>query len=371
MPENQTGVLDVDATDANGDTEANSGLTYALTGGDDQEEFIIDTNTGVLSFINAPDFENPSDLDSNNVYEVAVTVTDSTNLTDTQLINVTVSDVNETPGGTTIEIEAEDIANVTGYRIENKSIASGGSMLSLLGQGGGEMGTATFNFAGASDNYNVIIGTFDENDGNASIDLIQGQTTIGTVLLDQNPGGNAPSANTKVEKTAASGVFINNGDSLTIKGNEDGAEHARFDYIRFEPVGSVMSDNPVISTSDSVTVPENQTGVSDLLRIQDEDLVRYNPSSGDLSLYFDGSDVGLRNRTEDLNAVSISDDELLLSTTGNFRVNALSGKNEDVFAFMDTTLGGNTSGSFGSDLLLDGSQSGFNGNVNGFDIEIG
>ncbi len=369
VPENQTSAIDVQTID-DIDSEG-SGLTYSISGGADASAFSINAETGVVTFNAAPDFENPIDDDGNNVYEVAVTVTDSTNLTDTQLINVTVSDVNETPGGTTIEIEAEDIANVTGYRIENKSIASGGSMLSLIGQGGGEMGTATFNFAGASANYNVIIGTFDEDDGNASIDLIQGQTTIGTVLLDQNPGGNAPSANTKVEKTAASGVFINNGDSLTIKGNEDGDEHARFDYIRFEPAGSVMSDNPVISTSDSVTVPENQTGVSDLLRIQDEDLVRYNPSSGDLSLYFDGSDVGLRNRTEDLNAVSISDDELLLSTTGNFRVNALSGKNEDVFAFMDTTLGGNTLGSFGSDLLLDGSQSGFNGNVNGFDIEIG
>ena len=178
--------------------------------------------------------------------------------------NITVSDINDIPGGTTIEIEAEDIANVTGYRIENKSIASGGSMLSLLGQGGGEMGTATFNFAGASANYNVIIGTFDENDGNASIDLLQGETTIGTVLLDQNPAGNAPSANTKVERIIASEVFINNGDSLTIKGNEDGAEHARFDYIRFEPVGSVMPVNPVISSLDSVTMPENQTGVLDV-----------------------------------------------------------------------------------------------------------
>ena len=104
MPENQTSVLDINATDANGENEGN-GLSFSLTGGVDQGEFTINPNIGALSFTSAPDFENPADNDENNVYEVEVTVTDSTNLKDTQLINVTVSDLNETPGGTTIEIE--------------------------------------------------------------------------------------------------------------------------------------------------------------------------------------------------------------------------------------------------------------------------
>ena len=109
----------------------------------------------------------------------------------------------------------------------------------------------------------------------------------------------------------------------------------------------------------------------DYLRVKDEDLVRYDPTSGDLSLYFDGSDVALRNNREDVNAASISDGELLLSTEGKFKVSGLSGQNEDIFSFAPSSIGEHTSGSFGSDLFFDGSESGFNGNVNAFDIGIG
>lgn len=97
VPENQTAVLDVNATDDNGDTEG-SGLTYSLTGGTDQGAFAIDANTGELSFNTAPDFEAPGDSNGDNVYQVQVSVTDSSNLTDSQTISVTVTDVDETVG---------------------------------------------------------------------------------------------------------------------------------------------------------------------------------------------------------------------------------------------------------------------------------
>jgi hypothetical protein len=92
--ENQTSVIDVQSTDPEGDTEG-AGLTYSLTGGADQALFSIDTNTGVLTFKAAPDFETPGDINTDNVYEVKVTVTDSGNLTDVQNLQVTVTNVNE------------------------------------------------------------------------------------------------------------------------------------------------------------------------------------------------------------------------------------------------------------------------------------
>ena len=236
VPENQTSVLDVNATDANGDSEGN-GLSFSLTGGVDQGVFTINPNTGALSFTSAPDFENPADNDGDNVYEVEVTVTDSTNLKDTQLINVTVSDLNETPGGAIIE--AEDIADITGYRIENNSIASGGQMLSLVGQGGGEVGTASFTFNGASGNYNVILGTFDENDGVASFSVELNENQIGEIVLNGQLGSNVANASTFVELTVATEVQLGQGDLLTITGFEDGNEHARLDYIEFVPVDIV------------------------------------------------------------------------------------------------------------------------------------
>jgi hypothetical protein len=92
VPENQTAVIDVDATDPEGDTEG-AGLTYGLTAGADQALFTLNAATGLLTFTAAPDFENPADAGMNNVYDVQVTVTDAGSLTDVQDIAVTVTDV--------------------------------------------------------------------------------------------------------------------------------------------------------------------------------------------------------------------------------------------------------------------------------------
>ncbi|MEM8616620.1 MAG: FG-GAP-like repeat-containing protein, partial [Pseudomonadota bacterium] len=96
VAENTTAVINVDATDPEGDTEG-SGLTYTITGGADQALFSIDQNTGALRFIAAPDFEVPGDADTDNDYAVQVTLTDSGGLTDVQDLTVSVTNVNEAP----------------------------------------------------------------------------------------------------------------------------------------------------------------------------------------------------------------------------------------------------------------------------------
>jgi hypothetical protein len=97
VPENQTLAIDVEATDPDGETEGGGGLTYSLTGGADQALFAIDADTGVLSFVVAPDFEAPADAGGDNIYDVQVTVTDAAGLTDVQDAQVTVSDADEPP----------------------------------------------------------------------------------------------------------------------------------------------------------------------------------------------------------------------------------------------------------------------------------
>ena len=79
MEENQTTVIDINATDDN-DSEG-SGLTYSLTGGADQGLFTLDSSTGALTFTNPPDFETPGDANGDNDYLTRVTVTDSAGLT--------------------------------------------------------------------------------------------------------------------------------------------------------------------------------------------------------------------------------------------------------------------------------------------------
>ncbi|MBW8014641.1 MAG: cadherin repeat domain-containing protein, partial [Planctomycetes bacterium] len=86
--ENQTAVTTVTATDADGTSP-----TFSITGGIDQGFFSIDTNTGVLTFDSAPDFETKADDGANNTYIVEVTATDTVN-TDIQTITVTVTNEN-------------------------------------------------------------------------------------------------------------------------------------------------------------------------------------------------------------------------------------------------------------------------------------
>ncbi|MFZ1233113.1 MAG: GEVED domain-containing protein [Thiofilum sp.] len=97
VPENQTAVTTVTATDAN----ATDILTYSITGGADAALFSIDPNTGVLSFDTAPNYEAPSDSGTNNSYDVQVSVSDGNSHSDVQDIAVTVTDV---PEGVTIQV---------------------------------------------------------------------------------------------------------------------------------------------------------------------------------------------------------------------------------------------------------------------------
>ena len=91
--EETTAVVTLTATDA--DLPAQT-LTFSITGGADQARFTL-SNTGVLSFINAPDFEIPGDANSDNVYELEVTVNDGQGGVTTQQMQVTVTDGEENP----------------------------------------------------------------------------------------------------------------------------------------------------------------------------------------------------------------------------------------------------------------------------------
>jgi len=68
--ENQTAAFTATASDVDGDA-----LTYTLSG-TDAALFAIDAATGVVSFLETPDFETPGDADEDNVYDVTVTASD-------------------------------------------------------------------------------------------------------------------------------------------------------------------------------------------------------------------------------------------------------------------------------------------------------
>ena len=81
------------------DPDANSVLTWDLHG-DDAGDFTITKNAdghGELKFRNVPNFEMPVDDDTDNAYDVIVRVRDAGGLSTTIMVQVTVTDVNETP----------------------------------------------------------------------------------------------------------------------------------------------------------------------------------------------------------------------------------------------------------------------------------
>ncbi len=90
--------VDVQSTDPDGEVEG-AGLSYRISGGNDQALFSIDANTGVVSFKSAPAFATPLDADKNNVYVVDVSVQDAANSVVTRRFNIGVTNVNAISNG--------------------------------------------------------------------------------------------------------------------------------------------------------------------------------------------------------------------------------------------------------------------------------
>ncbi|MCJ9430065.1 beta strand repeat-containing protein [Kordiimonas marina] len=96
--ENGTGIVrNVDAS--LGGANVDEGLTYSITGGNDQALFNIDSTTGALSFISSPDYENPLDVGADNIYNVTVTASGGGSNPNSQDLTITVTnDVVEATG---------------------------------------------------------------------------------------------------------------------------------------------------------------------------------------------------------------------------------------------------------------------------------
>jgi Ca2+-binding RTX toxin-like protein len=169
MPENGTAVTTVTASGDAGQT-----LTYSIVGGADQSQFIVNAATGALSFKAGPDFEDPTDSGTNNVYDVTVRVSDGT-FSDTQALGIVVSNVAEIPTEGNDFLTGTNAANtINGLGgndvikgLGGNDVLSGGAGNDTL-RGGlgadrltGGSGADTFIFAAASDSqlssYDTIV----------------------------------------------------------------------------------------------------------------------------------------------------------------------------------------------------------------------
>jgi predicted HAD superfamily phosphohydrolase len=84
IPENTTTVFEFEASET---------VNWTVEGGPDAA--LLQFNGNELAFISAPDFENPQDADSDNIYQITVRATNSLNAFAEQTVSITVTDIDE------------------------------------------------------------------------------------------------------------------------------------------------------------------------------------------------------------------------------------------------------------------------------------
>lgn len=95
--------------------------------------------------------------------------------------------------------------------------------------------------------------------------------------------------------------------------------------------------------------------------VDDADIVRFTPTqlggttSGQFTLFLDGSDVDLTTNGENIDALSMTAaGNLLVSTSGTAKVNGVTAQDEDLLLFTPTSWGANSAGTWS--LFFDGSD---------------
>lgn len=216
VSENTRLVVDLNASDKNGDA-----LTFKIEGGTDGAAFTIDPKTGVLSFVNAPDYEKPTDSDGNNSYKVIVSVSDGKGGTTTKELTVNVGDVQE-EAPKCVVIEAEDM-KLSCYTVKGATTASGGEYISLTGYSG----SASTTFNGAAGEYDFTLRFWDAARGDGNIKVYVNGKLVETVRLNAETN--------KWSEVTITDLDLKKGDVITLRGDGKGCEYAIIDKIRICP----------------------------------------------------------------------------------------------------------------------------------------
>lgn len=214
-PENETSFAFIAATDP----ELHA-LSYYIVGGTDAGFFAIDHITGELSFIDAPDFENPLDDGFDGIYEVIVGVYDEFGASNSQIVTVIVSDVagivrHGGPG-------AESFVGTS----EDDELYGNGGNDTLAGLGGhdtlvGGNGIDTADYSEAASYVVVRLSTnLEQNTFGAGFDTLRGiENLIGSAFGDELTG--STHANVLEGGSGDDWLKGNQGNDLLIGGDDN------------------------------------------------------------------------------------------------------------------------------------------------------
>ncbi len=250
LAENTTAVTTVQATDADaGDT-----VSYAISGGADAGLFQIDGVTGELSFITAPDFENPADAGGNNVYDVIVSASDGSR-SDTQAIAITVTDVpeavnligtagNDTLTGTSLDDTLQGVdGNDKLYGLGGTDLLNGGAGNDLL-DGGAGIDTVTYVDATAAVKVSLAVTTAQATGGSGSDTILNVENLIGSTFNDTLTGN---AGDNRIDGLAGNDT-INGG-----LGADQMFGGAGNDTYTVDNIGDVVSEETVAGVDDGGT----------------------------------------------------------------------------------------------------------------------
>ncbi len=222
ISENYAGIV-LTATSTDADSEDHH--VYSITG-TDSGGFDIDSNNGVLTFKTSPDYENPIDANTDNVYEITIIVTDDAGSTDSEDVTVTILDVEENSNYSILAI-----GNTTVY--ENSTYTSGPLTIS-----GSPIGSLTYSLGGVDESLFSI------------------NTSTGEVSMDARDYENPEDDN-------VDNVYEVN---ITAKDQDDNTSSVLLNVT----VLPINEYDPVISVS-STLVEENHTGVIEVASSTDSD----------------------------------------------------------------------------------------------------
>ena len=384
--------LSLSTTVSNGTVTEGNNVTFTLTLDNSGPENatnveVTDALPAGFSFVSATESQgnynsntgvwDVGNINNNGTATLDVVATANTAGNFTYTAEVTASDLpdpDSTPGN---GVPSEDDLDSVGIVVEPDNPASG-DLIYVSSTTGGNLNGLRFRdedillFDSVTGTWSLHFDGSDVNLGGSGIDLRAFHiNSDGSILMSFSNTVNLPGiGNVNAQdivrfipsstgnNTAGTYEFYFDGSDVGLTNNNE-----KIDAIAFTPDGRLL-----VSTQGSAFVP----GVS----AADEDLLVFNPSSlgtatsGSWQRYFDGSDVGLTQNSEDIKGAWVDGNgDIYLTTLNNFNVPGASGDSSDIFTFTPNSTGVNTSGTFAP--FWDGSANGFAGeNIDGLFLDL-